>query len=305
MRIINKAIELLRSPKARFVFLSNRGFYDHMEDRKYLELEYRMITGNELDLDEPKSFDDKLQWLKLYDHNPFYSSIVDKYEAKKYIAGKVGDCYVPKLLGVWDNYDEIDFETLPSSFVLKCTHDSGGVVICRNKEHFDFKKAKRTIDKSMKRDFYLQKREWPYKNVRHRIIAEEFLSDGSEEGDLTDYKFLCFNGEPKVMYIRKGVDDDSPKDFFDMDFNHLSLRMGGCPMAVVRPGKPKSFEVMKGLARTLSQDFLHIRVDFFEIEGRPYVGELTFFQDGGIAFATPREWNERLASWIDLDKVKR
>ncbi|MGN1190496.1 MAG: ATP-grasp fold amidoligase family protein [Candidatus Ornithospirochaeta sp.] len=276
-----------------------------MEDRKYLELRYRMIAGKELNLDNPRSFDDKLQWLKLYDHNPFYTSIVDKYEAKKYISDKVGESYVPKLYGVWDKYDDIDFDSLPSSFVLKCTHDSGGVVICPDKSNFDFNKAKKVINRSMNKDFYLQKREWPYKDVKHRIIAEEFLADDSgEEEGLMDYKFLCFNGQPKVMYIGNDIRDDSHEDFFDMDFNHLSLQMG-YSMAPECPKRPKSFDKMKELAEVLSKDFLHIRVDFFEIDGRPYVGELTFFQNEGITMTTPPEWDERLASWIDLDSVKR
>ena len=159
MRLIDKALELIHSPKARFIFLSNRGFYDHMGDRKYLELRYKMMAGKVLNLDNPKSFDDKLQWLKLYDHNPFYSTIVDKYEAKKYIAGRVGEEYVPRLLGLWNDFDEIDFSSLPSSFVLKCTHDSGGVVICPDKNNFDYKRAERIIERSMKRNFFLQKRE--------------------------------------------------------------------------------------------------------------------------------------------------
>ena len=277
MRLIDKALELIHSPKARFIFLSNRGLYDHMGDRKYLELRYKMMAGKVLNLDNPKSFDDKLQWLKLYDHNPFYSTIVDKYEAKKYIAGRLGEEYVPRLLGLWDDFDEIDFSSLPSSFVLKCTHDSGGVVICPDKNNFDYKRAERIIERSMKRNFFLQKREWPYKNVKHRIIAEEYLSDDSGEDEgLVEYNFLCFNGEPKVMYIANDIKEDSHEDFFDMDFHHLPLQMG-YPMAPVCPKKPRSFEKMKEIAQILSKDFLHIRVDFFEIDGRPYVGELTFY----------------------------
>ena len=305
MRLIDKTLELIHSPKARFIFLSNRGFYDHMGARKYLELRYKMMAGKVLNLDNPKSFHDKLQWLKLYDHNPFYSTIVDKYEAKKYIAGKVGEEYVPRLLGLWDDFDVIDFSSLPSSFVLKCTHDSGGVVICPDKNNFDYKRAERIIERSMKRNFFLQKREWPYKNVKHRIIAEEYLSDDSGEDEgLVDYKFLCFNGEPKVMYIGNDIKDDSHEDFFDMDFHHLPLQMG-YPMAPVCPKKPRSFEKMKEIAQILSKDFLHIRVDFFEIDGRPYVGELTFYQNEGITLTTPPEWDERLASWIDLKCVKK
>ena len=305
MRLIDKALELIHSPKARFIFLSNRGFYDHMGDRKYLELRYKMMAGKVLNLDNPKSFDDKLQWLKLYDPNPFYSTIVDKYEAKKYIAGRVGEEYVPRLLGLWNDFDEIDFSSLPSSFVLKCTHDSGGVVICPDKNNFDYKRAERIIERSMKRNFFLQKREWPYKNVKHRIIAEEYLSDDSGEDEgLVDYKFLCFNGEPKVMYIGNDIKDDSHEDFFDMDFHHLPLQMG-YPMAPVCPKKPRSFEKMKEIAQILSKDFLHIRVDFFEIDGRPYVGEPTIYQNQSITLTTPPEWDERLASWIDLKCVKK
>lgn len=279
------------------------GIFNIIPDKLYLKWRFRSVMGYPLDLKNPRTYNEKLQWLKLYDRNPDYIRMVDKYEAKKYISEKIGEGYVIPLIGVWDSVEEIDFAALPNSFVLKCTHDSGGLVICKDKSKLDIEKAKAKIRKSMNNDYFQQSREWPYKNVKHRIIAEQYMIEGGDGPTqaLTDYKFFCFDGEPKVVYISKDKAEDPRTDFFDMDYNHLPIRMRD-PNADVLPEKPEKFEEMKEIARILSAGIRHVRVDFYQIEGRIYVGELTFFHCGGLAEVKPKEWNLKMGDWIKIDK---
>lgn len=259
--------------------------------------------GKKLDLENPKTFNEKIQWLKLYDRKPLYTKMVDKYEAKKYVAELIGEEYIIPTLGVWDRFEDIDFDALPNQFVLKCTHDSGGLVICRDKTQFDKDAAKSKIKKCMKRNYYLHAREWPYKNVRPRIIAEKYMED-AETQELRDYKFFCFNGIPKIMFVsseRQSRKEEVKIDFFDMDYNHLPIRKGH-PNAPVLPKKPEAFETMKVLAEKLSSGVPLLRVDFYEVNGKCYFGELTFSSGGGMGPFDPEEWDYRFGEWITLPK---
>jgi len=271
-------------------------------DKMYISLRYRKRLGEWPDLNNPKNYNEKLQWLKLYDRNPEYTTMVDKFEAKKYIAEKVGEQYVIPTIGVWNSFDEIDFDALPNRFVLKCTHDSGGLVICRNKEELDIKAVKKKINESLRENYYWQGREWPYKNVIPRIIAEAYLEeegDDSEEKCLTDYKFFCFNGIPKIMYRSQDKAKEPRTDFFDMDYNHLTIRMKD-PNSEILPPKPEEFELMKRLAEIFAKGHPHIRVDFYVVNKQVYVGELTFYHCSGFAPIKPVEWSLRLGEWIQL-----
>lgn len=271
-------------------------------DKIYISLRYRKRLGEWPNLNNPKNYNEKLQWLKLYDRNPEYTKMVDKYEAKKYIAEKVGEQYVIPTLGVWNSFDEIDFDALPNRFVLKCTHDSGGLVICRNKEELDIKAVKKKINDSLSENYYWQGREWPYKNVIPRIIAEAYLEeegDDIEEKCLTDYKFFCFNGIPKIMYRSQDKAKEPRTDFFDMDYNHLTIRMKD-PNSEILPQKPEEFETMKRLAEIFAKGHSHIRVDFYVVNKMVYVGELTFYHCSGFAPIKPAEWSLRLGEWIHL-----
>jgi len=228
--------------------------------------------------------------------------MVDKYEAKKYVASIIGEEYIIPTLGVWDSIDDIDWDTLPYQFVLKCTHDSGGLVVCRDKSKLDKEAAIKKLKASFKVEFYYSAREWPYKNVKPRVIAEKYMEDSS--GELTDYKYFCFNGEPKAIFIASDRLDptvDTKFDFFDMDFNHLDFR-GGHPNATKSVLKPVGFEHMKELARKLSKGIPHVRVDFYDIDGHVYFGELTFYHWGGMAPFDPEEWNYKFGEWIKLPK---
>lgn len=269
-----------------------------LPDKMYITLKYFSNFNCFPNFKNPRTYNEKLQWIKLYDRKPEYTKMVDKYEAKKYIASVVGDEYIIPTLGVWNKFDEIDFEQLPDKFVLKCTHDSGGLVICRDKNSLDYKSAKKIISKSLKQNYFWIGREWPYKNVKPRIIAEPYLED-DRSPYLTDYKFFCFNGEPKIMYLSKDKADDPRTDFFDMEFNHLPLHMRD-RNADTTPKKPDCFEKMKELSKKLSKNNIHIRVDFYEVNGAIYVGELTFFHCGGFMKIYPNEWNLILGNWINL-----
>lgn len=281
-----------------------KGVLNWLPDRPYIKLVYRVQMGRALNLDSPMRYSEKIQWLKLYDRRPEYSIMVDKADAKQWISKIVGDQYVIPTVGVWDKFDQIDFTQLPNQFVLKCTHDSGGVVICRDKQHFDYQAAKTKLQRSLRRSYYLRWREWPYKHVKPRIIAEPYLED-SKTGELRDHKILTFHGEPKIFYITSGRKvGDRRTVFFDMELQHLDLRDDD-DNAELPPEIPSSIGTMLSLASELSRNTPHLRVDFYEIDGKPYVGELTLYYLSGYAPFDPDAWDSIFGSWIDLSEVAK
>lgn len=272
-----------------------------LPDALYLKLRYWKVFHKPLNLKNPKTFNEKLQWLKLYDRKPEYTRMVDKYEAKQYVAERIGEEYIIPTLGVWDSFDEIDFDSLPNQFVLKCTHDSGGLVICTDKTKLDLEKARRRITASLQRNYFWANREWPYKNVKPRIIAEAYMQD-TVTAELRDYKFFCFNGTAKLLFIatdRQTDGEETKFDFFDMDFNHIDVR-NGHPNADVPPAKPVCFDQMRQLAEKLSADIPQLRVDFYEVDGKVYFGELTFFHWTGLVPFEPEQWDYTFGEWIKL-----
>lgn len=274
-------------------------------DKQFLRIIYRQLMGTELNLKHPQTFSEKLQWLKLYDRNPLYTQMVDKYEAKRYVANIIGDEYIIQTLAVYDSTKEIDIDALPDRFVLKCTHDSGSVAICKDKKTFKRDEAFAMLEKGLRKNFFWENREWPYKNVKPRIIAEAYLEDNATQ-ELRDYKFFCFGGEVKALFIaedRQG-DEETKFDFFDADFRHLDIR-NGHPNANVPPTKPHSFEKMKELAEKLSQGIPHLRVDFYEANGKIYFGELTFSHWSGFTPFEPEEWDLKFGQWLELPSKKR
>ena len=226
--------------------------------------------------------------------------MVDKYEAKEYVASIIGEQYIIPTLGIYDTWDEIDFDKLPNQFVIKCTHDSGGVVICKNKDVFDYNKARKIIEKSLRHNFYYAGREWPYKEVKPRIIIEKYMEDNSDH-QIRDYKFLCFNGKPKVLYISDNSHTPSQRIcFFDMNFNQLDIKRFDYRDYDILPNKPKNFEKMKELASILSKNMIHLRVDFYEIDGKIYFGELTFYTGSGLIPFKSDEWDYKLGELINI-----
>lgn len=296
-----KITQYLKNPYKMALFLANRGLLGWLSDRACLKLRYRAMMGKKLDLDHPKTYTAKLQWLKLYDHQPRYTSLVDKYAVKEFVRQTIGEEYLIPDFGVWDSFDDIDFESLPNEFVLKCTHDSGGMLICRDKSTLNLAKARKKMEKARKRSFYKFNREWTYKNVKPRIIAERYM-ENSSTGDLRDYKFFCFDGVPKLMFVatdRQTPGEDTKFDFFDMDYQHLDL-INGHPNGNIPPEKPKNFEHMKELAAKLSQGIPHVRVDFYEVDGKAYFGEMTFYHFSGTVPFQPECWDHTMGDWLTL-----
>lgn len=285
-----------------YYFLRKSHLCNLLSDRAFTLIEYRANVGKKLNLDKPVLYNEKLQWLKLNDHNPLYTTIVDKYEVKSYVSKLCGGEYLIPTLSKWDDVEDIDFESLPNQFVLKTNHSGGntGVVICKDKGTFDFEVAKKKLKKSLLTDSYKVSREWPYKNVKRCIIAEPYMED-SATGELRDYKFFCFNGEPQALFVasERQRKEEPCFDFFDMDYNHLNLRCSH-PQADVPPQKPQSFDEMIRLAKILSKEFIHVRVDLYEINGRPYFGELTLYHWEGLMPFYPEEWNYTFGSWLKL-----
>lgn len=276
----SKLVFYLAHPKEAVIRLLQRNAALFKDDKSFLKLMYLIRFGRKLHLENPVSFNEKLNWMKLHYHNPALHVLADKYDVKRYVADKIGSEYVVRNYGVWDRPDQIDFEKLPDRFVLKCTHDSGGVFICRDKASFDKRPVIASLKKKMSTDYYAPIREWVYKDLCPRVIADELLAAGKSEGVLLDYKFWCFDGEPKYMYITV-KDDDVFENFYDMDFNPVGINHGFKRMTP-EFGRPVSFEKMKSLARTLSAGLPFVRVDFFEVDGHPYFGEFTFYDWGGM-----------------------
>lgn len=272
-----------------------------LSDEIYLKLLFYLYMGYKLDLNQPKTYNEKLQWLKVNFRIPLMTKMVDKFEAKKVISDKIGTEYVVKNYGIWDSFKDIDFNLLPDKFVLKTTHDQGGVVICRNKSSFNYFAAEAKINKHLRKKHFFLSREWPYKNVKPRIIAEELLFSRNEN-IFKDFKFYCFNGEPKIMYISSGKEHGRMVfDFYDMDFNLLNIKRPGIPNSNQLFVRPSRFSEMIELSKKISSGFPHIRIDFYEIDSKLYIGELTFFQGGGLMPFIPEEWDNILGSWINLD----
>jgi hypothetical protein len=225
----------------------------------------------------------------------------DKYEVRRFVSDKIGDNYLIPLLGVWDDPDDIDIGSLPEQFVLKCTHDSGSIVICLDKNTFDFEKAKEKLREKLKLNPYSWTRSWVCKNIKPRIIAEKYMVDESGY-ELKDYKFFCFDGEPKLLFTamdRQKEGEDVKFDFFDMDFNHLNI-VNGHPLAQTPPIKPKSFEEMISVAKKLSNGFCHVRVDMYDINGKVYFGEITMYHHSGLCIFEPDEWDYKLGEYLKL-----
>ncbi len=297
---IRKIGRFLADSDYRFVVLASRGYLGRLSAEKFLKRMYSIRMGRVLNLEQPTTYTEKLQWLKLYDHRPEYAVMVDKYAAKQYVADKIGQEYVVPLLGVWDRAEDIDFDALPERFVLKTTHDSGTYIVCKDKSKLDIPAAKKRLSQCLKRKYYNCNQEWPYKNVKPRIIAEEYMED-SRCGELRDYKFFTFGGEPKVLYIAQGRGKGEPTvaDFFDMEFNHLPFTIDH-DMAPTPPEKPENFQLMKQLAAKLSQGTPQLRVDFYEVDGKVYFGEMTFFHCSGMEAFHPEQWDRTFGDWVIL-----
>lgn len=296
---------LLKEPKYILYYI-DKVLKIRIKDEKYLKLRYELRMNKKLTLTNPQTFNEKLQWLKLYDRKPEYIQMVDKYEAKKYVANIIGEEYIIPTLGVWEKFEDIDFNKLPKQFVLKCTHDSGGLVICKDKSKLNMEEIKKKINKSLKRNYYYSGREWPYKNVKPRIIIEKYMAT-DKQTELIDYKFFCFNGEPKFLYVSEGLSDHSTAkiSFANMNYELLEFYRKDYKPFIELPKKPVNFEEMKELAKKLSKNIPFVRVDFYNVEGKIYFGELTFYPCSGYIPFEPKEYDEILGDMLELPKEKK
>lgn len=283
--------------------LATFGVFNSISDLKYLSIIYWARIGKKLDLANPHTFNEKLQWLKLYDRRPEYIRMVDKYSVKEYVASIIGKQYIIPTLGVWNSFDKIDFALLPEQFVLKCTHDSGGLVICKDKTQFDRVKARNKIEKCMRNNYYLHGREWPYKYVKPRIIAEKYMTDESGY-ELKDYKIFNFNGEAKVILVcsQRFSDNGLCEDFYDVNWKRLEVKRPKHAISEDIP-KPVELEQMIRISEQLSKNVPFLRTDFYSVDGRLYFGELTFYPASGMEKFEPEEWDEILGEWIELPKI--
>lgn len=292
----------IRKPKVLIVSLLQR-YGGWIPDRIYLKWLYRLKMGKKLDLKNPKTWSEKLQWLKLYNRRAEYTMMVDKYAVKDYVAGIIGKEYIIQTIGVWDKIEDIEWGFLPDKFVLKTTYGGGssGVVICKDKSAFDKNKAIVRLKKSMKQDIYRSLREWPYKNVPKRIIAEQYIEPSKHLNDLPDYKFFCFNGKPKYCQVISGRATKECVDFFDEEWNHLPFHEPRyLPFADEEPKRPSQFEKMWELAGRLADGKPFSRIDFFNVGESVYFGEITFFPTSGFGGFDPESYDELFGRMIDL-----
>lgn len=271
-----------------------------LPDKTYLKLMYRFMMRRKLDINHPKRYTEKIQWLKLNDRNPLYNIIVDKYEVKNYISNIIGDDYVIPTLGIWDKPEQIDWKLLPNRFVLKTTNGGGGtgVVVCKDKSQLDIQGAISKLNKSLRYDLYSHLREWPYKDVPPRIIAEEYLED--ESGELRDYKFYCFNGEPKVMLIASDRFSAHNFNYYDLEFNQLPIHSAVGGKSSISFDRPLKFDEMIELSRQLCKGFIHVRVDLYCVNNRVYFGELTLYDSSGYDNLNSDTVDLLWGSWMTL-----
>lgn len=305
-KILKAAKNLVKNPYLLYPYLGSFGLLNWLPDAAYLKGCFRAKMGYKLDLENPKTFNEKLQWLKLHDRNPVYTQMVDKYAVREYIKNTIGEEYLIPLLGVWDSFDEIDFNSLPEQFVLKMNHDSGTVVICKDKKTFDIEAARKKINKRINYNYYYPWREWPYKNVKPKIIAEQFMSLPGNT-DLIDYKFLCFNGEVKCEFTCTNRRSESGLNvtFFDTDWNRLPFERH-YPADKNEIQKPALFSEMLYLSEFIAKDLkcIFVRVDFYEVDGKIYFGEFTLYPGTGMEEFTPEKWDRILGNWMNLSHEK-
>lgn len=295
----------MRTFKEIIKILMNKNMFWWIKDEEYVKIKYKLEMNKRLNLQDPKTFNEKLQWLKLYDRNPEYTQMVDKFEAKKYVANIIGKKYIIPTLGLWDKFEDIDFTKLPNKFVLKPTHASGNIFICKNKDEIDYKKLKKTVQKWLKRNYYLVHREWPYKNVKPRIIAEEYMED--QIGELIDYKVYAFNGQcDYVMVCFDRIKGKTKFIYYDRkwnikkEFSKDGIKYGD----TIKIEKPKNLDKMFEFAEILSKNIPFVRVDFYESNGNLYFGELTFYPSAGFDNTRTKDCQEYLDKQLKVGESK-
>lgn len=309
MSKLNTAIMLLKNDRKAFgrafaLRMSQAPVCRILPDRLFLKIVYRLYVGEKLNLKDPRTFNEKLQWLKLNNRLPRYSEMVDKVSAKEYVSGIIGEKYIIPTLGIWDKFEDIDFDSLPKQFVLKCSHDSGSVVICKDKSTFDIMQAKERLNRGLKNDLFWFGREWPYKWLKRRILAEQYMGD-KKTGELRDYKFFCFNGKCKCFKIDFDRFIRHRANYFDCDANLMKFGELEClPDFEKEIAMPGEIRQMECLSEKLAAGEPFVRIDFYDVDGHIYFGEMTFFPASGFGPFVPKEWDEKLGDWLNLPEKR-
>ena len=301
---MNRIKNYIHNPRVFWTVVLNHIAPFIKDDAQFIKMKWKLLMDYPLNLDNPQTFNEKLQWLKLHDRKPIYTTMVDKYEAKKYVADIIGEEYIIPTLAVYDRVEDIDFDALPNQFVLKCTHDSGGLVICRDKSKIDKKSAIKKLRKHLGRTYFWQNREWPYKNVKPRIIAEQYMSNVGENS-LTDFKIHNFNGTPEVILVCKDRfgGKGMTEDFYNSQWEHLDISRIAHPNASTAPKKPVELDEMLHLSKELSKDIPFVRTDFYTVGHKVYFGELTFYPASGTKPFSPEQWDKILGEWLVIDTL--
>lgn len=295
-----KIINYIKNPKRIIIYLMNIGCFRFLSDKTFIKMKFKLVMGRSLNLDKPITFNEKIQWLKLYDHKEEYTTMVDKEKVKEYVSNIIGEQYIIKTYGVYDSFDEIDFDKLPNKFVIKCTHDSGGIVICSDKNSLDKIEAKKKINKFLSRKYYYVHREWPYKNIKPRIIIEKYMEDSNLK-ELRDYKFFCFNGNVEFFkidfdrYVQHGA------NYFDKNLNLMKFGEVVCPPNFEKKlDIPKNIYKMIEYAEKLSKNIPFARIDFYDVNDHVYFGEITLYPAAGFGKFDPEEWDYKLGNLIRI-----
>ncbi|UJL48319.1 glycosyl transferase [Virgibacillus sp. NKC19-16] len=294
-----KVLKYIKNPLNLVGLLGARGFLNWVPDKLYLKVIFRAKTGKKLNLDNPRSYNEKLQWFKVYDRKEEYCKYVDKYEVRSYVSRKLGQDYLIPVIGVYDSVEEIDWNALPNQFVLKCTHGSGTNIICNNKEELDINASKKMLNRWMKKNWYWYGREWPYKNVRPRIICEKYMVDESGT-ELKDYKIFCFNGEPKLIQVDFGRFTEHKRHLYSTDWEFIDAEINHIPNNPSIIPKPRSLDEMLRCAGIISKYIPQVRVDFYSINNQIYFGEMTFSHHSGFAKFEPESLEMQMGEWIKL-----
>lgn len=304
MNTFHKMYRYLFDSNYRFIINDGFHLYKNMSDEQYLRRKFKVKLGYDLDLESPKSFNEKLQWLKLNDHNSLYHLLVDKVRVKQYVSNIIGEEYIIPNYGVWDDPNQIEWDSLPNSFVLKVSHDSGGVIVCKNKCDVDKEEIANRLKKYLKRDYYYSNREWPYKSVERKVLAEQLLLDPVNP-ELIDYKFYCFNGEPKYLYISKGLTNHQTASisFLTLDWKAAQFSRSDYKQFDVIPQRPECFDEMINIAYQLSEGFPFLRVDLYCVSHKVYFSELTLYPCSGMMPFEPKQYDYILGNLLNIDSL--
>lgn len=289
----------IKNPKRIFISIWTRYCY-RISDKWYLMGFYFLVTGKLLKLKDPQTFGEKIQWLKLYDHQPEYTMMADKYAVKDYVAGIIGQEHIIPTLGVWDRPEDIDFDALPQQFVLKTTHGGGscGVIICKDKSDFDANTAVKKLHEAMSQNIYAGAREWVYKNIKPRIIADKYLEEA--DGELKDYKIFTFSGEPKIIELDFNRFKRHQRNLYDFNWNILNATIEYPSDPKHYFEKPEVLDQLYELSKKLSKGIPFLRTDFYIVNSHIYFGELTFYPDSGFGLVRPRDFDYEMGRWLHL-----